>query len=82
MIGRVFGTVSQRVCSLYNQVSLMMKPQVVFVLGGPGAGKGTQCARIVEVSSERKDNEKQPSLKACSIIYTVFGGFQGACSFY
>ena len=25
-----------------------MKPQVVFVLGGPGAGKGTQCARIVE----------------------------------
>lgn len=28
---------------------MMMKPQVVFVLGGPGAGKGTQCARIVEV---------------------------------
>uniref|UniRef100_A0A9J7YH69 UMP-CMP kinase n=1 Tax=Cyprinus carpio carpio TaxID=630221 RepID=A0A9J7YH69_CYPCA len=27
---------------------MMMKPQVVFVLGGPGAGKGTQCARIVE----------------------------------
>ncbi|KAA0718876.1 UMP-CMP kinase [Triplophysa tibetana] len=26
----------------------MVKPQVVFVLGGPGAGKGTQCARIVE----------------------------------
>lgn len=26
-----------------------MKPLVVFVLGGPGAGKGTQCARIVEV---------------------------------
>uniref|UniRef100_A0A8C9WJA2 UMP-CMP kinase n=1 Tax=Scleropages formosus TaxID=113540 RepID=A0A8C9WJA2_SCLFO len=25
-----------------------MKPQVVFVLGGPGAGKGTQCAKIVE----------------------------------
>ncbi|XP_006839794.1 PREDICTED: UMP-CMP kinase isoform X1 [Chrysochloris asiatica] len=25
-----------------------MKPQVVFVLGGPGAGKGTQCTRIVE----------------------------------
>uniref|UniRef100_H0XPB7 Cytidine/uridine monophosphate kinase 1 n=1 Tax=Otolemur garnettii TaxID=30611 RepID=H0XPB7_OTOGA len=29
--------------------SLLMKPLVVFVLGGPGAGKGTQCARIVEV---------------------------------
>lgn len=26
-----------------------MKPQVVFVLGGPGAGKGTQCSNIVEV---------------------------------
>jgi UMP-CMP kinase len=26
----------------------MSKPVVVFVLGGPGAGKGTQCARIVE----------------------------------
>ncbi|XP_030061713.1 UMP-CMP kinase [Microcaecilia unicolor] len=25
-----------------------MKPVVVFVLGGPGAGKGTQCERIVQ----------------------------------
>eukprot|EP00850_Spirogloea_muscicola_P007360 SM000037S13495 [mRNA] locus=s37:235145:238385:+ [translate_table: standard] len=25
-----------------------LKPRVVFVLGGPGSGKGTQCARIVE----------------------------------
>lgn len=25
----------------------VLKPQVVFVLGGPGAGKGTQCANIV-----------------------------------
>ncbi|XP_054741367.1 UMP-CMP kinase [Anastrepha obliqua] len=24
------------------------KPQIVFVLGGPGAGKGTQCSKIVE----------------------------------
>lgn len=24
------------------------KPKVVFVLGAPGSGKGTQCARIVE----------------------------------
>ncbi|XP_056119420.1 UMP-CMP kinase [Rhinichthys klamathensis goyatoka] len=31
-----------------HRISVMMKPQVVFVLGGPGAGKGTQCARIVE----------------------------------
>ena len=30
------------------------KPNVIFVLGGPGAGKGTQCARIAEVSLERE----------------------------
>ena len=30
-------------------IASMAKPLVVFVLGGPGAGKGTQCARIVEV---------------------------------
>lgn len=28
------------------------RPWVIFVLGGPGAGKGTQCANIVRVSSE------------------------------
>ena len=27
------------------------KPVVIFILGGPGAGKGTQCSKIVEVSS-------------------------------
>lgn len=27
---------------------IMAKPKVVFVLGGPGAGKGTQCQNIVE----------------------------------
>lgn len=27
----------------------MSKYNVVFVLGGPGAGKGTQCERIVKV---------------------------------
>lgn len=26
-----------------------MVPKVVFVLGGPGAGKGTQCEFIVKV---------------------------------
>ena len=26
----------------------MTKPQIFFVLGGPGSGKGTQCDRLVE----------------------------------
>lgn len=30
-------------------MSSVAKSLVVFVLGGPGAGKGTQCARIVKV---------------------------------
>lgn len=49
MIARLFSNVSQRVPSFLYRVSLMMNPQVVFVLGGPGAGKGTQCSKIVEV---------------------------------
>lgn len=32
-----------------EQVKAMAKPKVVFVLGGPGAGKGTQCTKIVKV---------------------------------
>ena len=30
--------------------NVMTKPRVVFVLGAPGSGKGTQCEKIVEVS--------------------------------
>ncbi|XP_068427463.1 UMP-CMP kinase [Clinocottus analis] len=48
MIGVLFANVSKRAHSLLYRVSLAMKPQVVFVLGGPGAGKGTQCSKIVE----------------------------------
>lgn len=33
--------------SVYRLFTTMTKPQVVFVLGGPGAGKGTQCSNIV-----------------------------------
>lgn len=32
-------------------MSAAFKPSIVFVLGGPGAGKGTQCEKIVNVSS-------------------------------
>ena len=31
-------------------MSAAFKPSIVFVLGGPGAGKGTQCEKIVNVS--------------------------------
>ena len=26
----------------------MQKPKVIFVMGGPGAGKGTQCGRLLK----------------------------------
>lgn len=32
----------------------MANYNVLFVLGGPGAGKGTQCERIVEVCTTYK----------------------------
>jgi len=38
----------QAASAVRNIVMATTKPKVVFVLGGPGAGKGTQCARIVE----------------------------------
>ncbi|XP_041134460.1 UMP-CMP kinase-like [Polyodon spathula] len=34
--------------AFYRLPALIMQPLVYFVLGGPGAGKGTQCAKIVE----------------------------------
>jgi len=49
MIVGLLHRLSGKLPSVVHRISVMMKPQVVFVLGGPGAGKGTQCARIVEV---------------------------------
>jgi len=39
---------SQSFANLEARTRVMSKPNVIFVLGGPGAGKGTQCAKIVE----------------------------------
>uniref|UniRef100_A0A1B6KM82 UMP-CMP kinase n=1 Tax=Graphocephala atropunctata TaxID=36148 RepID=A0A1B6KM82_9HEMI len=35
-------------CKQIFKMGDMLKPKVIFVLGGPGAGKGTQCANIVK----------------------------------
>ena len=32
----------------FFKVVKMAKPNVIFVLGAPGSGKGTQCQKIVE----------------------------------
>lgn len=38
----------QAVEKVWGDVQTLFGPAVVFVLGGPGSGKGTQCANIVE----------------------------------
>ncbi|XP_055906456.1 UMP-CMP kinase-like [Eupeodes corollae] len=38
----------QQKANLTTMSSAEEKPKIVFVLGGPGAGKGTQCQRIVD----------------------------------
>ena len=48
---RIFASLPNRDLLLHSARRIMSaaKPFVVFVLGGPGAGKGTQCANIVQV---------------------------------
>ena len=48
---RFFLTAARSKSFLYSVFIRKMssKPNVVFVLGGPGAGKGTQCSLIVKV---------------------------------
>jgi len=37
-----------RVAKALESATPAVKPTVLFVLGGPGVGKGTQCAKIIE----------------------------------
>ena len=46
-LNRLFSQTKIQSQVLYRPVK-MAKPNVVFVLGAPGAGKGTQCQRIVD----------------------------------
>ncbi len=41
----------QSVRKVVIAAGIMAKFNVVFVLGGPGAGKGTQCQNIVQVGA-------------------------------
>lgn len=45
--GTATATNSTSVSNSMSKNNAPVKPQVVFVLGGPGAGKGTQCANLV-----------------------------------
>ena len=52
---RILRTISH---SVKRAMSSAVKPTVIFVLGGPGAGKGTQCEKIVKVSPDTKFTSK------------------------
>ena len=44
-------------------------PNVIFVLGGPGAGKGTQCVKIVQVLNYFKQNDLNILFDLISILF-------------
>lgn len=54
----------------------MSKPVVIFVLGGPGAGKGTQCEKIVEV---RRHEIHPPSVR--QIGYYILDNYRLNCDY-
>lgn len=49
------------------------KPLVVFVLGGPGAGKGTQCEKIVQVRKSKwyKVNDTKIIIPSQAVVSSV-----------
>jgi UMP-CMP kinase len=53
--------------------------QVVFVLGGPGSGKGTQCSLVQESSSKTSDNKQWHHESAGELLRTArqHGGLLG-----
>ncbi|OCT55927.1 hypothetical protein XELAEV_18000380mg [Xenopus laevis] len=54
MLYRLLRTLPRVSAASFHSVRHIMKPLVVFVLGGPGAGKGTQCERIVQVTFAKR----------------------------
>merc|ERR1740137_420607 len=43
----IFATTTKRVDIVFNRHWDLTKKKIIFVCGGPGSGKGTQCERIV-----------------------------------
>ena len=37
-----------KIFKIFNNLMISSKPYIIFVLGGPGTGKGTQCANLVK----------------------------------
>ena len=48
-----FGSMFLHCSRTLRVMAATARPWVIFVLGGPGAGKGTQCVNIVRVSNAR-----------------------------
>ncbi|XP_075038139.1 UMP-CMP kinase [Mixophyes fleayi] len=79
MLFRALGALSRfPPVSARSALSAVMKPLVVFVLGGPGAGKGTQCEKIVEkygythlsAGDLLRDERKRPGSQYGELIET------------
>ncbi|MEE6522626.1 hypothetical protein FKM82_021251, partial [Ascaphus truei] len=78
MLGQLLGSLPRFSPVSLRSLHCAMKPLVVFVLGGPGAGKGTQCERIVEkygythlsAGDLLRDERKKPDSQFGELIET------------